>query len=130
MKYLQNISVCLIAVFAPIQAAIITAFVLIIIDLVTGIIAAKKRTEPITSSGFKRTVGKILLYEAAICTAFLVQQYLTGDIFPASKLVTALVGLVEFKSILENLDSINGTDTFKAILSRILQSQNDMENKK
>ncbi len=130
MKTLESVALAVVALFAPIQAAIITAFCLVIVDLVTGILAAKKRGEAITSSGIKRTVGKILLYEVAICIAFLVQTYLTGDLFPASKLVTALVGLVELKSCIENLDALSGTGMFQAILTRIVQSQDDIEKKK
>lgn len=126
MKFLEALALSTLAVFAPIQAGIITAFVLICIDLATGLVAAKKRGEKITSAKIKRTIGKVFLYEIAICVAFLVQQYLTGELFPAAKLVTALVGLVELKSVLENLDSISGTSTFKIILSKITKSKDDL----
>ncbi len=129
MKTLQAVALAAVAIFAPIHAAIYTAFCLIIVDLASGLVAAKKRGEAITSSGIKRTVGKIVLYEVAICAAFLVQQYLTGDLFPALKLVTALVGLVELKSILENLDAINGSPLFKAIVSKIVQAESDSDKK-
>ena len=127
MKHLEAIAVVLIAIFAPIKAALIVALSLIVVDLITGVLAARKRGEPITSSGIKRTVGKVLLYELAIALAFLCQQYLTGDIFPASKLVTALVGMTELKSILENLDCLLGTSMFQTILSKIVQTKKDME---
>lgn len=125
-KYLESLVIALLAIFAPIKAAVITTLVLVIIDLIVGLIAAHKRGELITSSGIKRTVGKILLYEIAICAGFLCQQYLTGDLFPASKLITAIVGVVELKSIMENLDAISGTGVFKAILSRIIQAQEEI----
>lgn len=129
MKYLESALLALIAVFTPIQAALATTLALIIIDLATGIIASYRRSEKITSSGLKRTVGKILLYNLAICTAFLVQTYLTGDILPVSKLVTALIGLVELKSVLENLDSISGTSLFKVLVAKIVQSESDIGKK-
>ena len=127
MKYLEAALLSLLAVFAPVKAAVITVAVLTILDMVMGVLAARKRGEPITSSGFKRTVGKIALYETALCMGFLVQQYLTGDIFPASKLIAALIGLVECSSILENMDTLNGSPLFKTIISRITQSQSDLE---
>ena len=129
MKQLEALALALLVVFAPIQAAVITTFTLIILDLVTGILAARKRGEPISSSGLKRTVGKVLLYELAIVAAFLVQQYLTGDLFPASKLVTAMIGLVELSSMLENLDTLNGNPIFKTLIAKITQSKSDMEKK-
>lgn len=130
MRYLESAALALITVFIPVESAILTTFALILVDLVVGILAARKQKIPVTSEGIKRTVGKILLYETAICLGFLVQQYLTGELFPACKLITALVGLVELKSILENLDVVSGTNTFKAILSRITQSAEDIEKKR
>lgn len=126
LKYIESLAIAALAVFAPIKAAIITTIVLVIIDLVAGLIAAHKRGELITSSGIKRTVGKIVLYESAICAGFLCQTYLTGDLFPASKIITALVGVVELKSIMENMDTISGSSLFKSILSRILQAQEEI----
>ncbi len=129
MKHLQALGLALIALFAPIQAAVVTTLVLIILDLITGVLAANKKGEPLTSAGLKRTVGKVLLYELAIGASFLVQQYLTGDLFPASKLVTAMIGLVELSSMLENLDVLNGSPVFQAIIARIVQTKSDMEKK-
>lgn len=129
MKALESLALAIIAVFAPIQAAITTVAVLIAIDLITGIMASKKRGGPITSAGIKRTVGKVLLYEAALCVSFLVQTYLTGDILPAVKLISALIGVTELKSILENMDSISGQSLFKTLISKIVQSQENHEEK-
>lgn len=129
MKALESLALAIIAVFAPIQAAITTVAILIAIDLITGIMASKKRGEPITSAGIKRTVGKVMLYEAALCVSFLVQTYLTGDILPAVKLISALVGVTELKSILENMDSISGQSLFKTLISKIVQSQENHEEK-
>lgn len=123
MKWLESLFIATVAIFAPIQTALITVFVLTIADLVLGVMAARKQGKPITSSGLKNTVGKIFLYEIALCLAFLVQQYLTGDIFPAAKLISALIGVVELKSILENMDIINGSSIFKTIITKLLQKQ-------
>lgn len=129
MKQLSLVLLTIMAVFTPIRAALVATLVLILVDLITGLLAAHKSKEPITSAGIKRTVGKIVLYEVAICISFLVQTYLTGDLLPASKLVTSLVGMVELKSVLENLDIISGTSLFQVILSRIVQSQSDLDKK-
>lgn len=126
--YLEGLLLASIAVFAPIKAVLITTFVLVAIDLVTGILAARKRGEPITSRGFKRTVGKFFMYETAVCVAFLVEQYLTGDLLPINKLVAAMIGLTELKSILENMDVIQGSSMFDSILRRVTQTQ-EQQNK-
>ncbi len=45
-------------------------------------------------------------------------------IFPVSKIVASIIGLVELKSILENCNTILGVDIFKAAISK-LGSDND-----
>lgn len=123
MLKLEHWIIALIAIFAPVQGAIATAALLVVMDLFLGIWAAKRRSEAITSSGIKRTVGKVALYEAAICLAFLAQTYLIGNLLPVTSLVTALIGLTELKSVFENLDSISGGSLLKSIIARITQSE-------
>ncbi len=125
MKWFEALALSILAIFAPVKAVLLTTLILVLFDTLTGVLAAYKRGEPITSSGFKRTVGKILLYECALCMAFLAQQYLTGDSTPVFKLVSAMIGLVETKSILENLDSINGTSLFKILVDKITQKSEE-----
>ena len=123
MKWLEALGLSVLAIFAPIKAVMFATGFMILADFVTGMWAAKKRGEKITSKGFSRTLAKIFLYEAALAVSFIVHQYLTGDALPADKLVAALVGLTELKSILENLDSINGTSTFKLIVDKIISAE-------
>lgn len=110
------------SVFAPIKTAVIAALILVIADLITGLLAAHKQGIPITSSGIKRTVGKIALYEVAIILGFLAETYLTSSILPVCKLVTSVVGLTELKSILENMDIIYGGDLWQDLISKITAS--------
>lgn len=123
MRYLEAFILAVVTVFAPAKTALIAALALVFFDFVTGVLAARKRKEKITSAGFKRTVGKIVLYETALCLAFLAQEFLLGDDVPAFKLISTMIGLVELKSILENLDTINGKPVFRAILKKITQKQ-------
>jgi len=123
MRYLEAFILAVVTVFAPAKTALIAALALVFFDFVTGVLAARKRREKITSAGFKRTVGKIVLYETALCLAFLAQEFLLGDDVPAFKLISTMIGLVELKSILENLDTINGKPVFRAILKKITQKQ-------
>ncbi len=124
MKYLESLTVAALALFAPIQAAVITVMALVLADLIIGLVAAYKRKEPISSAGIRRTVTKIFVYEGTIMLAFITQKYLIGDIIPATKLITGLIGAVELKSILESMDEINGTSVFGSIIKQ-LGSKND-----
>lgn len=126
-SYLKMLILAVLTVFAPIKASVIAIFVLTVLDLITGVIAAHKEGQPITSAGFKRTVIKLALYEIALCAAFLVQQYLTQDLFPASKLVAAIVGLTELKSMLENMDRISGDKFFVGIIAKVSSAKDDAQ---
>lgn len=125
MKLLETALISVLAIFAPIQSVIMASFILITLDLITGILAAKRKGEPITSSNLKRSVGKIFLYELAIILAFMTEKYLVGGDLPVSKLVTSFIGITELKSILENLDAIQGQPFFTTIISKLAQTQNN-----
>jgi hypothetical protein len=119
LKILETLSLSILAVFAPIQALIIITGVLIMSDTITGVLAAHKRGERISSSGLRRTVTKSGVYLSALCLGFLVENYMIDGIMPISKIVSGLISLVELKSILENLDSINGQPIFKKLILKL-----------
>lgn len=127
-EHIQPILMSTLAVFAPVKAILIVTGVLIIADLISGIMAAKKRGESISSAGLRRTITKIFVYNMAVVTGFLVEKYMITDIFPVSKLIAGIISVVELKSILENLNTINGTDIFKSIIEK-LGSSNDAPKK-
>lgn len=129
-KYLEALAISAWAVFAPIKAVMLTTGVLIFADLATGIWAARRRKEPITSKGISRTVAKIVLYEMALAISFLVHQYMVGDALPADKLVAGLIGIVELKSILENMNSINGSPVFSTVIAKTISAERRIVHKK
>lgn len=119
MTTLKVLGLSLLAVFAPAKAMILTSLALVLMDLVTGIIAAKKAGEPVTSAGLRRSIGKLLIYEAAILLGFLTQQYMTGDTVPVSNIIAGLIGVAELTSCLENLNKISDGSILKAVLDKI-----------
>ncbi len=114
-----KVLIVLLAIFAPAKSMIITSLVLIIVDLVTGLMAAHKTGDPITSAGLRRTVTKLFVYEVVILTAFLAQQYMTGPGIPVCNIVTSFIGLTELKSIVENMNIIGGGDLLKSIIEKL-----------
>lgn len=128
MDLLKHAGIAMLAVFAPIQMVIIVTGVLVFADLITGIVAAKKRKEKIDSAGLRRTVTKTAVYLTAICMGFLVEKYMIDEIMPISKIVAGIIGLVELKSLMENLNMIYGSDIFKDIIYK-LGSHNDKKDK-
>lgn len=123
-KYLLPSIISAASVFAPIKGIIITVGVVIVVDLITGILAAKKRGEKITSAGLRRSLSKALIYQTAILTGFLMEKYLLADIVPITKLVAGAIGSVEALSIFENLNKISDNNLFSKVIE-LLGSIND-----
>lgn len=119
MKILQTLALAICVMLAPAQGVIITVMALTMLDMFTGIIAAKRCGQAITSKGLKRTVLKIMVYEVATIAAYFVGLYLTGPDLPVMKWVTGLIGLTELKSVLENLDAISGGSLFRTIVDKL-----------
>ncbi len=127
-QWIKASLVALIAVFAPIKAMILTMLVLVIADLITGVWAAYKTGQPITSAKMRTTVSKLLIYLVAICVGFLVEVYLIDALLPVSKLIAGAIGMVELTSLLENANKILGTDLFKALISKLGSANKDASN--
>jgi len=109
----------ILVVFAPVKGMLIAALFLIIMDAITGIWASLKRKENFTSTKFKRSVVKILIYEIAIAVAYIAQHYLMNDTIPAANIVAGFIGITELQSVLENLNSISGKNLLKEAISKI-----------
>lgn len=116
------------AILAPIKMVMITVGFLIIADLITGVLAAIKRKEKVSSAVMRRTISKIVIYQLAVISGFLLEMYILNNVIPVAKIVAGVIGMVEFKSILENSNTIIGGDLFKIILGK-LGSDNDFNKK-
>jgi uncharacterized membrane protein len=123
-QWFSKVALVVFAALAPIHAVIVSVGVLVMGDLVTGVWAAYKRGEEIKSSGLRRTLSKLVVYNIAIISGFMVQQYMIEDLVPIVKIIAGVIGLVELKSILENANKITGVDLFKEVIAR-LGSKND-----
>lgn len=123
-EWLIKILLASLAALAPIKMVMITVGFLIFGDLVTGMWAAHKRGEKISSAAMRRTISKIFVYQLSIISGFLLETYILDHVLPIAKIVAGVIGMVEFKSILENSNTIVGGDIFKTILSK-LGSDND-----
>lgn len=105
---------------APIADFLILLSFLIVADFITGVWAARKRKEAITSKGFRSTFFKVATY--AICIVFL--HYIKITMFKSlnfdiAYVVTLAAILVEIKSLSENTLVITGFDFWKVIQDKI-----------
>lgn len=111
--------IVLASILAPIKPMLIACGVLIVADTITGMLAAYKRKEQITSAEMRRSVSKMFVYQIAIISAFVLEKWIMHDSIPVSRIVSGVIGLVEFKSILENVSSITGQDILKMVMEKL-----------
>lgn len=119
MNWIVKIGLVIISIFAPAKQVLATVLCLIIVDLITGLMAARKQAIPITSAALGRTIVKSFVYLSAICLAFLVQEYLTTDAVPCMHIVASFIGLTELLSCLENINIIGGGDLLKKVIDSL-----------
>lgn len=127
MKYIDTESVyafvaklvsMFVLVLAPIHSVLVAVGSLILLDMVTGILAARKRGEPITSANLKKTITKAFLYQASVIVAFLMEQLLLDGV-PVVKVVAGIIALTEGKSFFENVHAISGVNFWDEAFNRI-----------
>lgn len=111
--------IVLCSILSPIKPIIIACGVLIVADMITGMFAAKKRKETIKSAEMRRSLTKMVVYQIAIISGFVLEVYMLSNFIPVSKVVAGVIGMVEFKSILENASTIAGQDILKMVMDKL-----------
>ena len=101
--------------FLPIKHFLIFTIFVVFADTVTGIMAARKRGEPITRKGLYRTSQKVVTYFCGIMIfhgasiTFQLPSQITYS-------VSFIIAATELFSISENIKSITGTNIGTIIL--------------
>ena len=110
------------AFLAPVSHFLLFTIVLVLTDLFTGVWAARTRKEQLKSRGFFRSVIKISLYMVGILLSHgmnIVFFAPKGLDFDMLNYVTGIISLTEFKSNLENISTVTGTDIWALISAYI-----------
>lgn len=118
-EYLYKGLLVLAATLAPIKTLLLACGALIVADMVTGMMAARKRKEPINSAEMRRSLSKMVVYQIAIISGFVLEKYMLDGLLPVSKVVSGVIGMVEFKSILENASVIAGQDILQLVIDKL-----------
>lgn len=129
LTHINSIVVSLLAVVAPIQPLFLVTGFLIFADFIFGIYKAKKLGEKITSRKMGHTISKLILYNLAILSVFLLNHYLICTTLPLEKIVGGLIGLTELKSLDESFTMLFGFsfyDKIKKILKRGASTTKDL----
>jgi len=117
-KYLGAIVLWVIAFFSPVQSFVFATGLFVICDMVTGIIAAKKRGERMESKKLFRSIAKFLVYGVAIIVAHTI-NFLYLPNFPAVQLIAGFIAFIEVKSIDENISEVTGYSILGVIVSKL-----------
>jgi uncharacterized membrane protein len=111
-------SICcgvLFSFFFPIKHFLIFTIFVVFADTVTGIMAARKRNEPITSKGLYRTSQKVVVYFVGIMI-FHGASITFGLPSQIVYSVSFLISFTELYSISENIKSITGVNIGTLVL--------------
>jgi phage-related holin len=100
--------------FTPIAPFIVVAVTLVFVDAVTGVRAAMRRKDKITSRGFFRTVEKVLVYVCAILGCEAVRIVFIPQV-PITYGAALAIATTELKSILENTTVVSGVKILDSI---------------
>jgi hypothetical protein len=114
------------AVFLPIKELMLTIGFLVASDMVVGIWKALKLKQRIRSRRMSDTVTKLLLYQIAIMSGFLIETFIIAELIPITKLVATVIAVIEFKSIIESIESVTGKDLWSKIKTIIGRKSEDI----
>jgi hypothetical protein len=123
----------IVTIFLPIKELMITIGFLVGADMVVGIWKAIKLGIKIRSRRMSDSVTKMLLYQLAIVSGFLIETYIIEGLIPITKLIATVIAVIEFKSIIESIESVTGKDLWgkiKTLVGRKSEDLNDVMNDK
>lgn len=114
------------AVFLPIKELMLTIGFLVGADLVVGLWKAIKIGQRIRSRRLSDTITKLLLYQLAIMSGFLIETFIISELIPVTKLISTVVAIIEFKSIIESIEAVTGKDLWSKIKTIIGRKSEDI----
>jgi hypothetical protein len=114
------------AVFLPIKELMLTIGFLVSADLVVGLWKAIKTGQRIRSRRMSDTITKLLLYQLAIMSGFLIETFIISELIPVTKLIATVIAIIEFKSIIESIEAVTGKDLWSKIKTIIGRKSEDI----
>lgn len=121
LSFCYTIIMSILVFLTPIHHLMLAIGAIIAIDFILGIAVARKRGIPITSREAKRTIIKMFLYQLTVLTAFLLDTFfIPGDL--VVRVSSMAIGLVEAKSIFENIHTLTGLNIWDSLKEKIRTS--------
>jgi hypothetical protein len=95
--------------------------------MVVGIWKAIKLGMKIRSRRMSDSITKMLLYQLAIVSGFLIETYIIDQLIPITKLIATVVAVIEFKSIVESIEAVTGKDLWGKIKTLVGRKNDDIK---
>lgn len=110
----------------PLSVLMLWFLIFVLCDMITGIAAAVKERQIITSHGLQRTVVKFLMYAMTIVLLNAIDVYmLVVAHLGLAKIGATIICGIELYSIFENCYRITGNEVFKALTQFTLKKIED-----
>jgi len=119
--YILSFFYWLFVFFYPTFEFVLLVGFFIVMDTLTGMSAAIKNDEPITSKKFRNIFPKYVVYGSAILVAHVLQKQFFPE-FPAMKIISGFIVYSELISIDENIQKITGFSLFKFFIEKLKDS--------
>lgn len=117
-KLLQLVTPFLVAVLVKPADSILVMVAFVVLDMILGILAARKLSEPFSWLRLCDSFFKIVGYGAIIYAAAAAEYYYKSD-FPWARSVTSVVAYLELRSIDEKGFILTGQSFFKLLINAI-----------
>lgn len=100
----------------PLWVLLLWFFIFVACDTITGVSAAIKNREIISSSKLQRTIKKLLMYSMTIVLVHAIDMYMMTIIdLGLAKICSTIICGIELYSIFENCYKITGNRVFKIL---------------
>lgn len=115
-KILFGITGAFVSFITPLPLLIFWLFMFVVADMITGMLAAKKRGEVLSSKKMKKTISKLLSYMIVILLARAINVHVLPFVeLYACFIASGIICFVELFSILENLYCITENNVFRLL---------------
>ena len=112
--------------FEPLWILMLWFFIFVGCDLVTGVSAAIKEGQIITSHKLQKTIRKLLMYMMAIVLCHAIDTYMVTLVeLGAARVIATIICGIELYSIFENCYRITGNRVFRLLTQFTLNKIKD-----
>ena len=118
IDFFMKVGFYIAAILGPLYNLMGGLILLVLIDIITGIAASRKKKEPISLTKLGNSLLKIVYYGLIIMAAWIVEDKFISSI-PFMRLVSGFLALNELKSILYNFRALSNVDLWDFLRSAI-----------